>query len=42
VTLLAAKESPEFVDAAFLIHVEGECAGKSCCVAEWLVRYYRQ
>ena len=42
VTLLAAKESPEFVDAAFLIHVEGESAGKPCCVAEWLVRYYRQ
>ncbi len=42
VTLLSAKESPEFVDAAFLIHVEGESAAKPCCAAEWLVRYYRQ
>ena len=42
VTLLSAKESPEFVDARFLIQVEGESAAKPCCVAEWLVRYYRQ
>ena len=42
VTLLSAKESPQFVDAAYLIHLEGESAGKPCCVAEWLVRYYRQ
>jgi len=42
VTVLSAKESPEFVDAAFLIQVEGESAEKPCCVAEWLVRYYRQ
>ncbi len=42
VTLLSAKESPEFVDAAFLIHVESESAAKPCCVAEWLLRYYRQ
>ena len=47
VTLLSAKESPEFVDAAFLIHVESHSvgnqpSGKPCCVAEWLVRYYSQ
>jgi acyl dehydratase len=42
VTLLSAKESPKFVDAALLIHVEGESGTKPCCVAEWLVRYYRQ
>ncbi len=42
VSLLSAKESPEFVDAVYLIHVEGESAAKPCCVAEWLVRYYRQ
>jgi acyl dehydratase len=47
VTLLSAKESPEFVDAAFLIHVESHSvgnqpSGKPCCVAEWLVRYYLQ
>ena len=42
VTLLSAKESPEFVDAAFLIHVESRSSSKPCCVAEWLVRYYPQ
>jgi len=47
VTLLSAKESPQFVDAAFLIHVESQgvenqLSGKPCCVAEWLVRYYSQ
>ena len=40
VTLLSVKESPEFVDAAFLIHVESQSSAKPCCVAEWLVRYY--
>jgi acyl dehydratase len=42
VTLLSAKESPEFVDATFLIHVESESSEKPCCVAEWLVRFYQQ
>jgi acyl dehydratase len=42
VTLLSAKPSPEFVDAAFLIHVESESSVKPCCVAEWLVRYYTE
>ena len=41
VTLLSAKESPEFVDAIFLIHIESESA-KPCCIAEWLGRYYPQ
>ena len=40
VTLLSVKESPEFIDAAFLIRVESESSDKLCCVAEWLVRYY--
>ena len=40
VTLLSAKESPEFVDAVFLIYVESQSSPKPCCVAEWLVRYY--
>ncbi|MGB8985047.1 MAG: MaoC family dehydratase [Candidatus Sulfotelmatobacter sp.] len=40
VTLLSAKESPEFVDAIFLIHIETESSAKPCCIAEWLVRYY--
>lgn len=42
VTLLAAKESPAFVDAVFLIYVESQSSSKPCCVAEWLVRYYPQ
>jgi acyl dehydratase len=47
VTLVSAKESPDFVDATFLIHVESQGvdsqpSGKPCCVAEWLVRYYSQ
>jgi len=47
VTLLSMKESPEFVDAAFLIRVESQgdhsqVSEKPCCVAEWLVRYYPQ
>ncbi|HSZ01387.1 MAG TPA: MaoC family dehydratase [Terriglobales bacterium] len=40
VTLLSVKESPEFVDATFLIRVESQSSDKPCCVAEWLVRYY--
>jgi acyl dehydratase len=40
VTLVSVKESPEFVDATFLIHVESQSSDKPCCVAEWLVRYY--
>jgi acyl dehydratase len=42
VTLLSAKELSAFVDAAFLVHVESQSSSKPCCVAEWLVRYYRQ
>jgi acyl dehydratase len=50
VSLLSVKESPEFVDTTFLIHVESQHvesqnvesqpSSKPCCVAEWLVRYY--
>jgi hypothetical protein len=50
--LLSVKESPEFVDTTFLIHVESQSvesqgvdsksSSKPCCVAEWLVRYYPQ
>jgi acyl dehydratase len=42
ITLLSAKAFPNFVDAAFLIHVETPSSAKPCCVAEWLVRYYLQ
>lgn len=40
VRLLSVKESAEFIDATFLVHVESESSAKPCCVAEWLVRYY--
>ncbi|MGA7561228.1 MAG: MaoC family dehydratase [Terriglobales bacterium] len=40
VTLAAVKQSPEFVDATFHIHIESESSSKPCCVAEWLIRYY--
>ena len=52
VTLLSVTESPEFVDATYLVHVENHKAedlgveskpsGKPCCVAECLARYYPQ
>lgn len=42
VTLLSADESPGFIDAVFLIQVEGQSCSKPCCAAEWLVRYYRE
>ena len=41
VSLLSVRESAEFVDSTFLILVEGQSSEKPCCVAEWLVRYYR-
>lgn len=41
VTLLSVKESPEFVDVVFSMTVESQGSAKPCCVAEWLVRYYR-
>lgn len=42
VTLQSVKESAEFADATFLIHIESQSSPKPCCVAEWLVRYYTQ
>ncbi len=42
VTLFSARESADFIDAAFLIQIEAESSIKPCCVAEWLLRYYRQ
>ncbi len=52
VTLLSVTESPEFVDATFLVHVENhevedhgvdsKPRSKPCCVAECLARYYPQ
>src|ERR1700722_2279662 len=46
VALLSVNESPEFVDAGFLVNIESQPVEnqphKPCCVAEWLVRYYRK
>jgi acyl dehydratase len=41
VTLLSVKESPKFVDVTFAVTIETQGADKPCCVAEWVVRYYR-
>jgi len=41
ITLLSVKESAEFVDVIFSVTIESQGADKPCCVAEWLVRYYR-
>jgi acyl dehydratase len=41
VTLLSVKESAEFADIIFSVTIESQGADKPCCVAEWLVRYYR-
>jgi len=40
VSLQSLKETPEVVDATFLISVEGRVLDKPCCMAEWIVRYY--
>ncbi len=40
VGLLAVKELPDAVEAAFAVTVEIENSEKPACVAEWIVRYY--
>ncbi|HLJ85942.1 MAG TPA: MaoC family dehydratase [Candidatus Angelobacter sp.] len=40
-TLQALKDLPDCVEAAYSVTVEAEGAPKPCCVAEWIVRYYR-
>ena len=39
-SLQSLKEIPDSLEAIFSVVVEGEGAGKPCCVAEWIVRYY--
>jgi acyl dehydratase len=41
VGLQAVRDLPDSVEATYSVTVEAEGAGKPCCVAEWLVRYYR-
>ncbi|MFI5057297.1 MAG: MaoC family dehydratase [Candidatus Acidiferrales bacterium] len=40
-SLTAIKELPEGIEAVFSVTVENDGADKPCCVAEWIVRYYR-
>jgi acyl dehydratase len=40
-TLQSIKELPDCCEAVYLVTVEGEGVEKPCCVAEWVVRYYR-
>jgi acyl dehydratase len=40
-TLLTLKEVSNAFEAVFSVAVESEGAEKPCCVAEWIVRYYR-
>jgi acyl dehydratase len=39
--LLSLKELSDAVEATFSISMEVENSDKPCCVAEWVVRYYR-
>ena len=40
-TVAAVKELAEGAEATFSISIENEGGDKPCCVAEWIVRYYR-
>ncbi len=41
-TLQSVKDvAPAGVEAVYLVAIEGESGDKPCCVAEWVVRYYR-
>jgi acyl dehydratase len=42
ITLLSVRESTDFVDVVFSITFEAQGVEKPCCVAEWLMRYYRE
>jgi len=39
--LAAIQELPKGIEAVFSVTVEAEGKEKPCCVAEWIVRYYR-
>ena len=41
IVLQSLKDVPNGMEAVFNITVELEGASKPCCVAEWVVRYYR-
>jgi len=39
--LASIRETPQFVDIVFSVTVECQGNEKPCCIAEWIVRYYR-
>jgi len=39
-SVLAVKELADCLEATFSVTVECKDAGKPCCVAEWILRYY--
>ena len=39
--LVSVQDSGEAQEAAFAVSVECEGSDKPCCVAEWIVRYYK-
>jgi acyl dehydratase len=41
ISLLSIKDSAEAHNAVFACSVECEGSDKPCCVAEWIVRYYK-
>jgi acyl dehydratase len=41
ISLLSFKETAEAHEAVFVCSVECEGSDKPCCVAEWIVRYYK-
>jgi len=41
IALLTLKELSDEVEVTFSITMENEDSDKPCCVAEWVVRYYR-
>jgi acyl dehydratase len=40
-TLVSVKDLTDAVEPVFSVSVECEGSDKPCCVAEWIVRYYR-
>jgi acyl dehydratase len=41
IALLTLKELADAVEVTFNVTIESENSDKPCCVAEWVVRYYR-
>ena len=41
ISLLTLKELADAVEVTFNVTIESEKSDKPCCVAEWVVRYYR-